>query len=176
MKLFLDACVLYPALSRALLTGAAAQGLFAPLVSARVLGEWIGAAARRGGIAAETEADAAAKALLGRFPDVMVTGWEALDAELHLPDAADTHVLAAAATGEADAIVTFNLRDFPARRLAPFGIAARHPDGLLWELLSGDAGGMRTVIAEALGGVPSDEGRRILKRAQLPRLGKAWAA
>ena len=48
-----------------------------------------------------------------------------------LPDPNDGHVLAAAIVGHADAIVTFNLEDFPAAALAPFGVEAQHPDDFL---------------------------------------------
>jgi len=40
-------------------------------------------------------------------------------------------VLAAAIAGRADVIVTYNLKDFPAAALAPFGIEAQHPDQFL---------------------------------------------
>jgi len=40
-------------------------------------------------------------------------------------------VLAAAICGHADAIVTFNLGDFPAAAMAPFGVEAQHPDDFL---------------------------------------------
>lgn len=170
MILFLDACVLYPPLCRALLLGVAEAGLMAPRVSGRVLGEWVHAAGR-GGLAAEAAAEAAARALLARFPDALVTGWEGREAALRLPDAADAHVLAAAVEAGAAAIVTFNLRDFPARRLAPLGLAARHPDGLLWEFLSEAPGVLRPLI----GRLSEDDPRRALKRAQLPRTAKAYA-
>jgi hypothetical protein len=75
--------------------------------------------------------------------------------------------------------VTFNLRDFPVRRLAGFGIAPRHPDGFLWECLSKHpeamAGAIRAACAAAGAEAPGDA-RRALKRAKLPRLGKAWEA
>lgn len=45
-----------------------------------------------------------------------------------MPDADDRHVLAAAILCQAGAIVTFNLKDFPAELLAPLGIIAQHPD------------------------------------------------
>ena len=61
------------------------------------------------------------------FPDAVVTGYSARIAGLHLPDADDLHVLAAAIEGGADMIVTRNLRDFPADRLAPHGLTASIP-------------------------------------------------
>ncbi|WP_162178982.1 PIN domain-containing protein [Bifidobacterium stellenboschense] len=49
-----------------------------------------------------------------------------LTGEVVLPDADDRHV-AAAYNGDADVIVTFNLKDFPANQLAKIGLSARHP-------------------------------------------------
>ncbi|MBX9626132.1 MAG: hypothetical protein K2X82_20205, partial [Gemmataceae bacterium] len=48
----------------------------------------------------------------------------------------DRHVLAAAVRAGAGAIVTFNLADFPAASLAPFNLAAVHPDEFVSRLLA----------------------------------------
>jgi hypothetical protein len=113
----------------------------------------------------------------GRFPAAEVPGDAAGEAVPALPDPADAHVLAAAAGGGAEVLLTFNLRDFPARRLAALGLAPRHPDGFLWELLSADPGGaMRRAVRAALDGRTTAGDRAALKRARLPRLGKAFAA
>jgi len=45
-------------------------------------------------------------------PDALVTGYEPLISNLELPDAYDKHVLAAAIRAGAQAIITFNLKDF----------------------------------------------------------------
>jgi hypothetical protein len=58
-------------------------------------------------------------------PDCMVTGSEGLIDGLVLPDADNRHVLAAAIRAGARAIVTFNLDDFPAERLASYNIEAK---------------------------------------------------
>lgn len=65
-------------------------------------------------------------------PDSVVHGGQSIEPGLTgLPDADDRHVLAAAICGHADAIITFNLDDFPAEALAPFGVEAQHPDDFL---------------------------------------------
>lgn len=62
------------------------------------------------------------------IPDSLITGYEALIDTLELPDVDDRHVLAAAIHSQAQAIVTFNLKDFPKASLEPFGVEALHPD------------------------------------------------
>lgn len=67
--------------------------------------------------------------------DAIVTGYQPLIAGLTLPDPDDRHVLAAAIVGQADIIVTRNLRDFPDDALAPYNIEAQHPDEFIRHLL-----------------------------------------
>jgi hypothetical protein len=63
--------------------------------------------------------------------DCLIEDFEYLIDSLVLPDANDRHVLAAAIVGHADAIVTFNLKDFPASAASPHGIEILHPDDFL---------------------------------------------
>jgi hypothetical protein len=170
--------VLYPPLVRGLLLGTAGAGLYAPAWSARVLEEWRIAVASKVGFAGEDGAVAAQAGMAARFPAGLVEPAPGLEASIRLPDRADAHVLAAAAGARADLIVTFNLRDFPRRVLAAHGIEARHPDGFLWELLSAAPERAGGAISAALdgAGIPPDRARAALKRARLPRLGKAWQA
>ena len=56
------------------------------------------------------------------FPGSNVTGYESLVENLSLPDPDDRHILAAAIKGEAQVIVTANLKDFPASALASYSI------------------------------------------------------
>jgi predicted nucleic acid-binding protein len=67
--------------------------------------------------------------------DVLVTGYEPLIEALDLPDPDDRHVLAAAIKVGAQMIVTTNDKDFPADRLAPWGIEARSPDHFLHAMI-----------------------------------------
>ncbi|GMG83244.1 PIN domain-containing protein [Paralimibaculum aggregatum] len=174
-RVFLDACVLYPPQVRRLVLGTAAAGLFCPLWSARVLDEWLRAIARK---APEgLPAAGAARAELGAmFPQALVAADPDTEATIRLPDAGDAHVLAAAAAAEAELLLTFNLRDFPARRLAAFGLTARHPDSFLWELWSDAPAQVDAVLAEVFSDREPEALRRALKRARLPRLGKARAS
>jgi hypothetical protein len=72
--------------------------------------------------------------------DCLVTGFEHLIPTLTLPDPDDRHVLAAAITCKADAILTFNLNDFPPNTLALYGIVAQHPDEFLVQMLERHVG------------------------------------
>lgn len=180
-RVLLDACVLYPPILREILTGCAAAGLFVPLWSDRLLEEWA-RAARRHGPAAEAAARAAIAALQAQFPQASVRPAPGLESRLHLPDENDIHVLAAAITGNADAILTENAADFPRGALAAEGLARRDSDGFLWELWSHHPEAVAQVVdrvrhrAAALGATPPAPLRGFLRRARLPRLGKAMAA
>lgn len=68
--------------------------------------------------------------------DSLVQGYEGLAMQLTLPDPDDRHVLAAAIIGKAKVLVTFNLRDFPATALEPYGIDLQHPDTFIVRLMN----------------------------------------
>ena len=68
-------------------------------------------------------------------PECLVTNYEKLANSIELPDPDDRHVVAAAIVGHADAIVTFNTKDFPATVLQPYGIEVQHPDEFLMNQL-----------------------------------------
>jgi hypothetical protein len=67
--------------------------------------------------------------------DCLVVGFEHLMPNLNLPDRGDHHVLAAAIHCGANAILTFNLDDFPESELGRYGIEPVHPDLFLTRLL-----------------------------------------
>jgi hypothetical protein len=175
MRALLDACVLVPDALRRIVLNAAAEGLFTPLWSARIIGEWQHAAARRGPEAAARAAEAWL-AIQAAFPDATVPPAPEIEARLHLPDPGDCHVLAAAIAGGAAAVVTLNRADFPTRMLAAHGLSRRDPDGLLWELRSLAPAVVDRAVARVFAGAQPSEWRTRLKRAGLPRLAKAIAA
>lgn len=71
--------------------------------------------------------------------DCLVTGYESLISRLTLPDPNDRHVLAAAIHTQADLIVIFNLKDFPASVLNLYKIEASHPDDFILGLIKHDS-------------------------------------
>jgi predicted nucleic acid-binding protein len=177
MKAVLDACVLYPTVLREILQGAGEAGLYQPVLSDRILREWVLATARLGP-AAPAIAEGEAATLRAAFPRGLVRDHPEIEARLLLPDPNDRHVLATAIASGADAIVTFNARDFPGHVLAAEGIARRDPDGFLWELQSRHPETMAHIVetvrarAEAISGQPVAL-KGLLKRARLYRLAKA---
>ena len=180
MRLCLDACVLYPTVLREILMGVAGQGLFTPLWSARIAEEWRRTAERQSpgdGVIAAGEI-----ALLNaRWPDAEIPADPDLEQQLWLPDPADIHVLATAIKGQAQGIVTLNLRDFPARELQPHNLQAHHPDALLYRLWQDHADSVTQTVtrvhatAQSMAGDPLDL-RKLMKRARLSRLGKALSS
>lgn len=86
-------------------------------------------------------------ALRAAFPEAAITGFEPLIERMtNAPK--DRHVLAAAVAGGAVAVVTANLRDFPASALQPHRIAARSPDAFLGALFARAPALMAQLIAE----------------------------
>lgn len=130
-----DACVLYPPSLRDLLVRIARTGVVRACWSDAILEECF-RSIRRQTPSVDPAALARTRELLGiALPGAMVTGFEPLIDGLTLPDADDRHVLAAAIEAGAQAIVTFNLDDFPAHALTPHHVEAKHPDDFVLESL-----------------------------------------
>lgn len=177
MRAVLDTCVIYPTVMRQVLLHVAERGVFTPLWSARILEEWRRAALKLGPQGA-AQAEAEAAMLRMHWPKAEVTWPASLESRLWLPDAADTHVLAAAVSGSADVILTVNAKDFPRHILAEEGVSRADPDSYLRGVFDAQpelvTDACEAVLAEArrLSGEPW-EMRALLKKARLQRLAKA---
>jgi len=123
----LDACVLVPIALADTLLRVAEKGLYRPLWSGRILAE---AQAATEEIHPGIDAGKRFAQMREAFADALVTGWEELEPAIRLPDPDDRHVVAAAAQGGAQAIITANVKDFPAAALRPLGLEAVHPGRL----------------------------------------------
>ena len=176
MRLLLDACVLYPTVMREVLIGCAAEGLFEPRWSARILEEWARATVKLGP-GAEVFARGEIAALGARFPAASVAIPPEAERRYWLPDPDDVHVLAAAVAGHCDGIVTLNAKDFPGNLLAEEGLFRSDPDALLLRFHDEAPAAVErvatSVLAEAnrLSERPW-EMRALMKKARMPRLGK----
>lgn len=125
----LDACVLFPMPLCDTLLRAAEAELYRPHFSQEILDE-----ATRNLVKKEkmTTAKAARyqEHIKNAFPEAMVEVPDRL-IELMTNHIKDRHVLAAAVKAKAEAIVTFNLKDFSIAALETFAIEAQHPDNFL---------------------------------------------
>jgi predicted nucleic acid-binding protein len=125
-----DACVLYPAPLRDFLLRLSTTGLFAAKWTEQIHEEWM-----RNVLKNRPELEEKlprTRELMNRaVPDSLVTGHETVIENLVLPDLDDRHILAAAIRSGAQAIITFNLKDFPDKNLVQYGIEAMHPDAFI---------------------------------------------
>jgi predicted nucleic acid-binding protein len=119
----LDTSVLWPSLQRNFLLSLAIEGLYRPAWSSAILEELEFHEAEKLVNRGTPPADADQRAhrlieqMQTSFDDAEVIGWEPLEGTFGLPDPDDEHVAAAAVRAQAGAIVTSNLKDFPADKL-----------------------------------------------------------
>ncbi len=142
----LDACVLYPAPLRDFLMHLALLDAFRAKWSEAIHEEWIRNLLESRADLQREQLERTRELMNLHVRDALVENYESLIDTLELPDADDRHVLAAAIHTKAEAIITFNLRDFPSEQLEKYGIEAVNPDAFIVSLIEGDA---ETVI-EAL--------------------------
>jgi predicted nucleic acid-binding protein len=131
-SVLLDACVLYPASLRDLLIHLTLLDLFQAKWSDRIHEEWIEAVLRTRNDLDRQRLQRTRQLMDRHARDALVAGYEPLIESLELPDKNDRHVLAAAIKAKVDAIVTFNLKDFPEQYvLDQREIEVQHPDEFL---------------------------------------------
>ncbi len=143
-----DANVLFPAPLRDLLIRVALTGVIRAHWTDEILDECFrNVLAQRPGLSKERLRRT--RELMNRaIRDSRVTGYESLIDDIFLPDPDDRHVLAAAVRVGAQAIVTFNLKDFPSSTLEPLGIEAKHPDEFLLEMINMAVGAVTSAVSE----------------------------
>lgn len=109
-----------------MLMSLAVEGLYHAKWSVQIHEEWVRDLSKNRPEIAD-KLPAVVQIMNDAIPDSVVTGYESLIPSLDLPDPDDRHVLAAAIAGHADAIVTYNLDDFPQTKLDQFNIEVQHP-------------------------------------------------
>ncbi len=177
MRVMIDACVLYPTVMREVVLGCARQGLFEPRWSPRILEEWARAVVKLGP-EQEVLARGEIAALGAAFPDALVTYPAEMERRFWLPDENDIHVLAAAVAGSCDLILTLNHKDFPRDILSDAMLDREGPDLFLCDLLA-EAPDQVGAVADAVLTTANDLSdrpwtmRALMKKARLPRFGKA---
>ncbi len=134
----LDASVLFSAPLRDILIRLAGRRVYAPRWTDMIHEEWINAVLKRRPDINRKQLERT-RSLMDKYVlDAIVTDYELLIPSLQLPDVDDRHVLAAAIKGEADTIVTLNLKDFPSETLNLYNVRAEHPDDFICRLLESE--------------------------------------
>ena len=124
----LDACVLYPAPIRDILLNLADLEIYSPKWSEIIQEEWIRNLLENRPDLSKPKLLRTAQAMNAAFPDAEVHSFEELIDLIELPDSGDRHILAAGIKCKADAIITFNTKDFPKEDLGQYEIEVFSPD------------------------------------------------
>ncbi|WP_416221221.1 PIN domain-containing protein [Salinicola sp. LHM] len=135
-----DACVMYPAPLRSLLMYLAMRDLYRARWSQQIHHEWMRNLLEKRPDLTWEQLERVRRLMDRHVRGAVVEGFEPLIESIDLPDPNDRHVLACALQCGAEAIITFNLKDFPDDVLADYDIRAIHPDEFLVDLLELDAG------------------------------------
>ena len=129
-----DACILYPFHLRNIVVQIAVDRLVDARWTDEIHDEWIrNLVADVPGIPVE-RLQITRKLMNDALPHATVIGYRAHLEAITLPDPDDRHVVAAAIAAGASVILTWNLRDFPARELKKHGLVRQNPDAFLTDL------------------------------------------
>ncbi len=142
-----DASVLSSAPVRDTLLRAAEVGLFQPRWSQQIIDEFTSSLQRHRGDLEPERISRLASRLNHAFPDALISGFERLVPSM-TNHPGDRHVLAAAAHGCADLLVTRNIAHFSSEACEPYDITALTPDAFLVSLLDRDQKVIRKILAE----------------------------
>lgn len=131
-SVILDACVLYPMpLCDTLLQLAIEPAFYRPLWSEQILQE-VGNTLEKRKYSRE-QRERRLRVMREHFPEALVEVPDQIINAVResIPDQGDCHVLAAAIVGNANAIITQNIKDFPDECLKKYGILCQNADDFL---------------------------------------------
>ena len=170
----LDACVMYPAPLRSYLMYLANTGLFRARWTEQINDEWIRNLQNNQPNLDPIKLKRTRALMNANVPDCLVEGYESLINGIALPDLDDRHVVAAAIKGQAESIITFNLKDFPTNTLDPLGLTAIHPDEFLCDMFDLDSSSCVKAAQQQRGSLkkpPMDTSEFLtcLQKQKLPR-------
>lgn len=131
-----DSCVLYPAPLRDLLMQLALSDLYRARWTEKIHEEWMRNVLKNRPDLSKEQLTRTKNLMDRGVRDCLIEGYEYIIPSLGLPDPDDRHVLAAAIKGQADIIVTMNLKDFPDSILGKYEIEAQHPDIFIADLIN----------------------------------------
>lgn len=132
-KVLLDSCVLFPFMLRDTLLTLAERGLFCALWTQEILDGATKNLVVRNKIS-EKQASTLQLIIKEFFPQSLIETPSKQAIEAMTNHEGDRHVLAAAIQAKAEIIVTFNLKHFPHKLVAPLQIQVVHPDVFLTRL------------------------------------------
>ena len=130
MRIVFDTCVLVPSFLREVLLACAEVGQADYIVSHKILTEWSNVAKSK---LDKLEAEIAVAEFRKTHP-LAISSDAASLAQFWLPDLNDIHVLALAVEQNADAILTFNKKDFPRSEVYRYDLQILDPDEFLRNL------------------------------------------
>jgi len=129
-----DACILYPFHLRNIVVQVAVDRLVDARWTDEIHDEWIrNLVANRPAIPIE-RLQITRRLMNDALPGAMVVGYQRHILAVTLPDPDDRHVVAAGIASGATIVLTWNLRDFPAREMKKHGLRTQTPDAFLVEL------------------------------------------
>lgn len=128
LRVLIDANVLYSQYLRDLLLILGERTIYHPFWTDDIIGEWKRNLLKNRPDLAEQKINRTIRLMNAAFTNSTINQYEDLIPLLSLPDDGDRHVLAAAVKGEMDAILTFNVKDFPRSTMDAFAIQRFTPN------------------------------------------------
>jgi len=129
-----DACILYPFHLRNIVVQIAVDRLVGARWTDEIHDEWIRSVVANMPAIPIERLQITRRLMNDALPGAMVTGYQRHIQTVTLPDPDDRHVVAAGIAGGASIVLTWNLRDFPAREMKKHGLRRQTPDAFLVDL------------------------------------------